>query len=190
MTTKQLTKIENYVKKATINVDSQHGYPHLLRTKNTATQIVNLLKLNSKIDINLQQAACLLHDIHHIKYKPSFLNWLRESKLLHQVLPPVLEQFNLNESDRYILSEAVYKHTFSFPFRLLNKKYPLYAQIVQDADTLDFLSEIRILDLKKNKNKSRFYRFLSLISGLAKYGQKNIKTRLNIPEIIDHLIQN
>lgn len=189
MTTKQLAKIENYVKKATKNIDPQHSYPHLLRAKNNAIQIVDLLKLNSKIDLNLLQAACLLHDIHHTKYQPSFLNWIRETKLLQQVLPPILEQFNLNESDRYILSEAVYKHTFSFPFRLLNKKYSLYAQIVQDADTLDFLSEIRVLDLKRNKNKFKFYRFLSLISGLAKYGRKSIKKRLNIPEIIDYLTQ-
>ncbi|MBU1200444.1 HD domain-containing protein [Patescibacteria group bacterium] len=187
MTTNQLQKIDNFVKKATQKLDSQHGYGHLIRVKKNALQIVDILKINSKIDPNLLQAACFLHDIHFIKYKPSLKNWLTEGKLLRQVLPSIVKQFNLNESDRYILSEAVYNHTFSFPTKRLNQKYSLYAQIVQDADTLDFLSEIRILDLKKNKNKFKFYRFLSLFSGLAKYGRKRIKNHLNLPEIIDYL---
>jgi len=140
--------------------------------------------------LNLLQAACLLHDIHYIKYKPSLKNWIKEGKLLRQILPPIIKQFNLNESDRYILSEAVYNHTLSFPFKRLNQKHSLYAQIVQDADTLDFISEIRILDLKKNKNKFRLYRFLSLFSGLAKYGRKRIKNYLNLPEIINYLTQD
>lgn len=187
MTTEQLQKINIFVKKATLKSDSQHGYTHLTRVRNNALQIVDLLKINSKIDPNLLQAACLLHDIHFTKYTPSLKNWLREGKLLRQVLPPIIEQFNLTESDRYILSEAIYQHTLSFPFKRLNQKYSLYSQIVQDADTLDFLSEIRILDLKKNKKKFKLYRFLSLFSGLAKYARKRTKNYLNIPEIIDYL---
>lgn len=190
MTKEQFKKIDDYVKKATKNVDSQHGYTHLTRAKNNALQIVKLLNISSKIDINLLQAACLLHDIHHIKYKPSILNWIRESRLLHKILPSILEQFNLTESDRYILSEAVYNHTLSFPFRRLNHKYSLYAQIVQDADTLDFISEIRVFDLNKNKNKFKIYRFLSIFSGLARYGRKRIKNFLNLPQIVDYITQD
>ena len=190
MTTKQFQKIDNYVKKATKNVDSQHSYGHLTRTKNNAVQIASLLKLNSKIDLNLLKAACLLHDIHHIKYKPSFLNWIRESRLLRQMLPSILEQFNLTESDRYLLSEAVSNHTLSFPFSRLHRKSSLYAQIVQDADTLDFVSEIRVFDLRNNKNKFKIYRFLSLFSGLARYGRKRIKGFLNLPDVIDYIKQD
>lgn len=191
MTKDQLEEIHKFVKKEVKKVtDPQHGIDHLERVRINALRIVKILELEKEIDQYLLQAACYLHDIHYTKYSLTLKNYLKgEYRLLKKVLPEVLKRFDLTEADRYLLKEAVYRHSGSVPFKRLNKKYSLYAQIVQDADTLDFFSKIRLLGLNKNKAKFRFYRFLSFFTGTWWRQRKNMHKYLNLPEIIDYLTQ-
>ena len=60
--------------------------------------------------------------------------------------------------------------------------------IVQDADFLDFVSERRILGLHENKARSKFYRILTLFTGLfVKRINKNYHKYFNLPEILKYL---
>jgi HD superfamily phosphohydrolase YqeK len=188
MTAKQLQAIEKFVKDSMAkSLDVQHGFRHVDQVRKNALRMVKILKLEKEIDENLLEAACLLHDILYIKHKFSFLTWLRESKYLREMLPSILEKFDLSEGDRYLLSEAVYNHTLAFPFRRLNHKYSLYAQILQDADQIEFIDKTRLINLKESKKFSKFYKFISLFSGLfVKRIRKNMNKFINIPEIIEY----
>ena len=191
MTKFQLHKIRDFVRREVAkSIDPLHDFDHLVRVIDNARLIVSILRVKRDIDIDLLEAACLLHDIHFTRFKPGVLNFFRESRLLKRVVPSLIGQFGLSEADRYLLEEAIYHHTFAFPFRRLNKKYSLYAQILQDADTLETFSRVRFLGLKTLRNKSRFYRFVSLLSGLAaKRFRKNKHRYLNLPEIICYLTE-
>ena len=189
MTQAQLNEVKKFAKKAYAKtLDPQHDFVHVDRVAKKAIKIVEILKLGREIDVNLLQAACYLHDLAFIKHKPGFVTWLRETRYLKDILPGILKQFRLAETDRYILSEAVYRHTWAFPFRFLNRKYSLYAQIVQDADMLDSINKARVLGLNESKKLYRFYRFLTLFSGLfVKRMKKKMASYLNLPQILEYL---
>jgi HD superfamily phosphohydrolase YqeK len=184
MTKAQLIKIDAYVKKAMAeSKDPQHDYEHVDKVRKNALTIARIIKVEKELDLNLLQAACLLHDIAYTKHKNGLITFLKETRYLKGMLPGILKQFRLSKIDNYLLSEAVYRHTWSFPFRFLNQKYSIYSQLVQDADFLEFVAKTRLINLKKNRYKSRFYRIVSLFSGLfVKRIRKNMKPYLNLPE--------
>lgn len=188
MTNKQLQSIEAFTKKAMDkSMDPQHDFEHVDDVRKNALKMVKILKVGKELDKNLLQAACLLHDILYIEHTFSLLTWARESRYLRQILPDIIDQFGLSESDRYLLSEAVYKHTHAFPFRRLNHKYSLYAQILQDADQIEMISNTRIIDLKKSRNFSKTYKVMSILSGVFKKRiSKNKGRYFNVPEIIEY----
>ncbi|MFC1653239.1 HD domain-containing protein [Patescibacteria group bacterium] len=188
MTKKQLLAVKRYAKETMAKtMDNMHTFEHLDRVRGNALKIVNILKIEKEIDLNLLQAACYLHDIHYINHRNSLITWMKETKYLKAMLPDIIKQFNLIESDRYLLSEAVYNHTHAFPFRRLNQKYSLYSQIVQDADQLEMWSNTRLINLEKTKSFSRFYKIVSLFSGLfIKRIKKNADTYLNFPQVIEY----
>ena len=188
MTNKQLQAIEKFTKESMANtLDPQHDFNHVDQVRKNALRMVKILKIEKEIDENLLQAACLLHDILYTKHKFSLMTWMKEAKYLKEMLPDILRKFDLSEGDRYLLSEAVYHHTHAFPFRRLNHKYSLYAQILQDADQVEMLDKTRIINLKESKKFSRFYKIISLFSGLfVKRIRKNFNKFVNIPEIIEY----
>lgn len=189
MTSTQLVAIRSYAQQTyKKTLDPLHDFSHVERVAKTAMRIVEILQVKKEIDTNLLQAACYLHDIAFISHKQSLMMWFMETKYLKSMLPSILPQFKLSETDRYILSEAVYRHTWAFPFHFLNKKYSLYSQIVQDADMLEMVSNTRILGLNESKKLFRLYRFLTLFSGVfIKRIKRNMSSYLNLPEIWEYL---
>lgn len=185
MTKTQLNKVKIFVKQRTSKLkDPQHGWSHLSRVANYAMHITKTLSADKKIDTNLLQAACFLHDINHTYYSPGIFNYFLESKRLKKVLPKILSELSIPESEKEIIENAIYSSPFSFPFRKLNKDKDLYTQILQDADTLDFFSKERERSFKSAVKDFSFYAFLSLFSNWAlKYGRKNLYDFLNNPEI-------
>ena len=129
--------------------------------RKNALGIVKILQLEKSVDKNLLQAICLLHDLCYSVRKPGLITWLREIKYTKQELTKVLPSFNLNASDSYILQEAIYKHKGPFPFRRLNKQFSIYSQILQDADSLEFINRTRLANflsfLNTNQNSTDSY---------------------------------
>lgn len=186
MKEKKLKEIKQWVRKEVENIQSpQHGWSHLQRVADTARKMVKSLELENEIDVNLLQAACYLHDINQTRYSPGFSNYFLESKRSKLILPKILSELEVENSERKIIERAIYSGSFSFPFKRLNKNGDLYTQILQDADTLDFFSKERKASFEKAKKKFGFYAFLGLFSNWAlNYGRKNLKDYLNLPQLI------
>ena len=186
MKEKKLKEIKQWVRKEVKNIrDPQHGWDHLQRVADTSRKIVKSLELENEIDVNLLQAACYLHDINQLGNSPGILNYFLESKKLKLVLPKVLSELEVENSEKKIIERAIYSGPFSFPFKRLNKNGDLYTQILQDADTLDFFSKEREQSFKKAKKRFGFYAFLGLFSNWTlNYGRKNLKDYLNLSQLI------
>ena len=144
MTGKKLRQVKSWVKKEAAKVkDPQHGWRHVKRVADNAKKIVESLGLESKVDINLLQAACFFHDINRVYYSPTLFNYFFETRHSKLVLPQVFRELGIKGNEREIIENAIYSSSFSFPFKKLNKNGNLYTQVLQDADTLDFFSKER-----------------------------------------------
>lgn len=181
--------IKSYARSA-VNERSNplHTFAHLERVAQNARWIVEILGREKKLDVNLLQAVCFLHDIPLSIPKNYFFGaigkHLFEQKLIKKYLPGILEKFNLEQEEKEILFEAILDHPFSIPYRLLNEKSGFYARILQDADSLDYFSFEREKSVRESKNTSLFNYILAVVSGLFfVFGRKNIRIFLNFPEI-------
>lgn len=164
--------------------DPQHDFTHLERVAGNTLKIVKILKVESEVDENLLVAASYLHDVNHGHFSPGLINYFSEKKFLKKILPGVLKKFDLTQSEKNIISEAVYNTPYSFPFKKLNRDGDLYSKILQDADTIDFFSKEREGSFYQAKKNFLFYRILGLffLRGLE-YGRKHLKNYLNFPEL-------
>jgi len=185
MTQKQLVQIKKYcLEKMALSQDPQHDIGHIQRVKQNALKITDLLNLKSKLNLNLLQAICYLHDIHYSNLIPSLKAHLTEEKILQQTLPRVIKQFDIFSKDQEIILDAIYNSPHSFPFKKLNPQGSYYLKILQDADTIDYFSPERLVSLKQAKKKFFFYRLVSLFSGpVLRFGLKNLKNYLNYPHL-------
>ena len=182
MTKKQLNQIENIAKKAMKNSqESLHGLSHVLRVKQNALKIIKILNLKEKVDVNLLQAICLLHDLTYTKHRLSLKTFLFEGVLVKNLVSEILEPLDISKTEKKLMLQAISNHPHSFPFRKLNKKSDLYTKILQDADTLDYFNKLRI---QRVKNKNFLFKTLSLlINFYIAYGKRNIRKYLNFPEL-------
>ncbi len=189
VTKAKLKEIKNRVKQEMKKSnDPQHEWNHLRRVADCAQKMVEFLGVEKKIDINLLQAACYLHDISQGSFSPGFINYFLESRRLRLVLPGVLSELGVGGNERKIIERAIYSSPYSFPFKRLNKEGDLYTQILQDADTMDFFSKEREISFEKARKKFGFYAFLGLFSDWGlRYGRKNLENYLNFPQLAKEL---
>ncbi len=188
MTEKKLIKVAGYaIKKLRVSKDPQHNWEHVKRVGENAKKIVKLLGLEDKLDLNLLLATCYLHDISYSKYSPGLVHYFLEGKRSKKLIPNILNRLGIKGDEKRIIENSIYSSSFSFPFGKLNKDKDLYAQILQDADTIDFFSLERQESYKIAKKSNLFYRLLGPFSMMAiKYGRGNIRKYLNFPVISEN----
>jgi len=188
MTNQKLQEIVLFAKKKMDKSrDPQHDFGHLERVAQNALKIVQILKLEKGVDINLLQAICYMHDLTYVRYRPSLMTYLFEGYLIRGRLREVYRTINVDPQEKKIIHRAIVKHPHSFPFRLLNKDDTLYTKILQDSDTLDFFRGRRIKKFKDSHSSSLFDWFWQAIIDLVtKRGTENISVYLNFPEIADN----
>ncbi len=171
--------IEEYAK----TKDGQHNFEHAERVAQNALWIAEALKAEDALDKNLLKAACYLHDLVIAqRFGGSFFsrcyNHFWEKYLNKKYFESILKNFNLTSAENKILSTAIVNHPYSIPYGILNKQGDIYSKILQDADSLDYLSEERKLVLAKGKLLTYF------INKYLSWVRKNIKKYLNFPELI------
>lgn len=187
-----LSDIKNYANSAVNELSNPlHTWAHLERVSQNACLMVKILGMENKLDINLLQAACYLHDTPlSVPKKYAFGaigKHLFERNIIKRYLPEILDKFNLNPKEKEILFGAILKHSFSIPYRRLNKNKDLYTKILQDADSIDYFSYEREKSLRKVKGNSLYYYLLSTISGqYFVFLRKNMRMFLNFPKILDY----
>jgi HD superfamily phosphodiesterase len=188
VTKDKLREIKELVEKKTCNIkDFQHDCEHAKRVAKNALNIVQILGLNEKINLNLLEATCFLHDINYATFKPSLTNYFFEGNRTKKILPKILTGLGIKKDEKDIIENAIYNSSFSFPFRKLNKTKDLYSQLLQDADTIDFFSDERIKSFKKSQQKFFFYKLLSPLSSWAvRFGRKNLSKYLNFPKLAEY----
>jgi len=185
MTGEELKKVEKFVRlKMNESNDPQHGWDHLERVRKNAITIVKYLNAKD-IDLNLMQAACLLHDVpmSMFKHGPALRHWL-ENLAINIYLPYILETLKISKGESEILFRAIKFHTFSIPYRRLQRGRDIYTKILQDADSLDFFNYEREESFEKAKSKYFSYRLASIFSSkFLKWGRRHLELYLNYPEL-------
>lgn len=184
MNSKTLNQIRRFsLIKYSLTKDKQHNLEHVKRVSRNAVKIVKRLGVSKDIDLNLLEAACYLHDIVVSKNRGTnfsmFISHIFEKPLNKKYIPQIIKQFNLPKNEAQILTDAIINHPGSIPYRRLNRKKDLYSKILQDADSLDYISTQRQISFIQTKGK-----ILSFISKLFLFHiRKNIKFFLNFPEL-------
>ena len=186
MNTQDVEKIKSFAQEHYSKSKGQHDIHHVERVANNALLITDILGKKDEIDRNLLEAICYLHDILMIKKKRNFFlslyNHIFERSINRKHLHTTIEKFGLPENESKILIRAIINHPYSIPFCILNKNNDIYSKILQDADSIDYISDQRL----KSFNKTR--RFLSPVSSLYIYLIKeSIKYFLNFPELAKKL---
>lgn len=168
-----------------LSKDPLHNFSHIERVVQNARRIVHTLKLQNTVDEHVLTACCYLHDVvivgennkreglwHQIK------NHVREPQMNKNHLPKILQQFDLSKSEYAVIYNAIINHPHSIPYRRLNKKRDIYTKILQDADTLDYVSHERVVhgeQLLGTLGKGLIYMYVTLV-------RKCISWFLNLPE--------
>jgi hypothetical protein len=183
-----LNQIADYVTETTsINPDPLHRNDHAERVRLNSLKLIKILKLEDKIDKNLLQAICLLHDVPQSVFKKYPLGFIgkhiSEKLIIKKNLPAILNRFNLGEEVKKVMYNAIYHHPGSIPYMVLNKNADYYTKILQDSDSLDYFSMERLNMLMHSKDNGIFYKIGSMIAHpYFKYGRANIKKFLNYTE--------
>lgn len=189
MDIKTLETIKNYsIEEYSNSIDKQHNISHVERVAKDALWITNVLSLESSIDKNLLQAACYLHDVLIAKrnaknYFSQFYNYVIEKSLNKKYIGKVLERFNLTPKEKQILEVSLINHPYSIPLRILHKQGNLYLKILQDSDSLDYVSLEKQQSLFEAKQKILIF----ITNMYLTWIRNNFKKYLNFPELATKL---
>lgn len=185
----QLQNIQDFVYKESVNItDPQHDLSHAQRVKVNALRIAKLLELDKHLNLNLLAGMSLLHDMHYSAYSPGIKTYVFEGRIAKKFIKEIISQFYLTAEEKELIIEAIASHTHSYPFRKLNRKKDLYTKILQDADTLDFFSDLRLKALTNSRNKFFFYKLIWKLGQRLYYrNKKQINKYLNYPQLVSHL---
>lgn len=190
MTGKELKEIRKKVLFLLKNHDIKHGPDHLKRVVQNALEAAKILNLEEKLDLNLLEATCLLHDLTYVQpeFKYKITDYVLERSISTRVLYPFLKSLSINKADAEIILRSCSKHPHSFPFKKLNKTDNDYTKILQDSDTIDFFHPERV-KITRKKFKDSFWKkpTLPLFDAYVNYVKKNLKKYLNYPELHEKL---
>ncbi len=117
--------------------DSAHDIDHIMRVYNLAMTIV---KTEANVDIDVLQAAVLLHDIGSAKETSDSSGKTDHAIIGAEMARPILE--SLGFSDEKI--KHVQKCILSHRYRTNNKPETIEAKIIHDADKLETVGAIGI----------------------------------------------
>ena len=189
MTEEQLDKVYEIVSsKMGKTFDGQHDLGHVDRVREKALRIAEILGLEKKIDKNLLQAICLLHDFTFAEHKFCFRTWFFEGFYAQKGVLRAIKKLGLEKKEKRLIKEAVGFHAHNFPFKGLRneKRLSIYTKILQDADLIDYFCEKRIKTLMANEKRFIMRRVLFLLCRpLFNYSKENISRFLNFPQAAD-----
>ena len=164
--------------------DPVHDWRHVDRVRMIALEIVKFLKIK-RIDSNLLEAGCLLHDLGYVNTKAGVLEmYFGEVKATLKLLEKLREKelAFVDYWDWRVILEAVKHHPLSFPFRKLNKKRNIYCQLLQDADTVDYFNQEKLVEALKKKKIDWIHKNFKFV---YEFGYNNLRFFLNKPSVAD-----
>lgn len=185
MDARTLKKIRTYCLETYASTKSlSHDMGHIERVRTNALTIVDVLHVTHEVNTQLLEAACYLHDIVTSRtgngtVLSHLYNHIFEKQILKKYLPDIIALFHLSLQDSRILVTAIVNHPYSTPYRVLNTNKDLYSKILQDADTLDYVSLER---------QARFETSHPMLSVIVRpyllFVRRNIRYFLNFPKLV------
>lgn len=187
MTEEKLSEIKEFaLNKMANSSDAQHNWEHVKRVRGNALRIIKLLGLASRVDSNLMEAICFLHDLIYAEHQTSLKMYFLESVMIKNYLPKVFSAIEISPEERDIIKEAVARHTLSFPLRRLTRNRDNYTKILQDADTIDFFHKSRKKSFLGHARRPVFSKIISVaVNFTFEYGRSKIYKFLNYPELAE-----
>jgi hypothetical protein len=186
MNIKTLNTIKAFaIRKYSQQNNLQHDVSHAERVVRNVVWIANKLHPDKPLDILLLQAAGYLHDIVTANFCGSNIFCqlyvhMFEKYLNKKYIGSILSRFDIKPEEKRILSVAIINHPYSVPYRILNTHHDIYSIILQDADTMDYISTQREQNIIHGKNIILSY----VIKTYLSWVRKNIKSYLNFPELL------
>lgn len=178
MTKKTADEIEKGLRARYRDIKGTHDWSHVQRVWKNAKLLTK--KGGYNLDLELLRIMCLVHDITWTRYDYNMINYFREGRLAKETAGKYLKGFEISQDEINLILEAVSHHHLSLPFRRLNKKRSLYAQILQDADTLDYFHHERVIFWFKYIPKP----MRRWAEKIIKYWRSKIYWFVNMPELV------
>lgn len=179
-------------------LDPVHDWAHIERVLANMERIKELLPVEKikKLDDKILKLAVAWHDISYTQHKDTFTQYLSESWRSIKIIKKYFKEINLNKEEMNLISNIVLHHDwvelFFLRWVVLNKRRSIYHQIVQDADTMDVFSDIRVNQAEENITQSLFKRVVMRILKplFFNFVVRHKVLVYNLPEIVDRLDKN
>lgn len=168
--------VESFLSRYKNSKCSQHDFKHIQNVISNSIEIAKRID-NKEIDLNLVRDIAIFHDITYLYYKSSVFTYLGEPFFVKKLLQKELNNYTFTEENKKILLDACISHPHSFPFRKLNRNKSVYAQILQDADTIDSFDSKRV---KKFNKKAPI--LSKVTDSFVEYARRNLGKYLNLNE--------
>lgn len=143
--------------------DSAHDIDHIMRVYNLAMTIA---KTENNVDLDILQAAVLLHDIGAAKEASDPSGQTDHAIIGAEMAKPILEKFGFSDDKIKHIQECILSHRY----RTNNKPETIEAKIVHDADKLETVGAIGIARAFSwtGKHKAKIYKKVASIEEYAK----------------------
>ena len=143
--------------------DSAHDIDHIMRVYNLAMTIA---KTEDNVDMDVLQAAVLLHDIGAAKESGDPSGQTDHAIIGVEMAKPILEKFGFADDKIKHIQECILAHRY----RTNNKPETIEAKIVHDADKLEAAGAIGIARAFSwiGKHQAKIYKKVDSIEEYAK----------------------
>lgn len=166
---KKFQKIKKIVKTELHDLDSAHNIEHCMRVYNNC----RLLAENKEIDLEVLQAAALLHDIGGAKEMNDPSGNTDHAVESAKMAKPILKDLGFSEEKIKHIQDCIVSHRY----RTDNKPKTKEAEIVFDADKLETVGAIGIARffVWVGKNNAHIYRKVNIDD----YAKENLGGNIN-----------
>lgn len=150
--------------------DAGHDMNHIMRVYNLA---FNIAKYEGKIDLDVLQAAILLHDIGGHKEMSDSTGKTDHAIVSAEMAAPILKNLNFSEDKIKHIQDCIISHRY----KTENKPKSIEAKILFDADKLDSIGAIGIARsfCWVGKNNANIYRK----PNINEYVKENMNGKIN-----------
>lgn len=148
---------------------SAHSIDHIIRVQNLCLYLAK----GEKINLNVLQAAALLHDIARAREDNDPSGNTDHAVLSSEMSMPILKELGFSEKEIMHIHECIISHRY----RTGNEPRTMEAKILFDADKLDALGAIGIARgfVWAGKNNSKLYTNISV----EQYIKENLGGKIN-----------
>ncbi|NQU77171.1 HD domain-containing protein [Candidatus Falkowbacteria bacterium] len=168
----KLQKIKELVEKELCHLDPSHNIKHCIRVYNNCLLIAE----EEKVDLEVLQAAALLHDIGGAIEMSDQTGEIDHAEESVKMAAPILKDLDFPEDKIKHIQDCIISHRY----RNENKPKTIEAKILFDADKLDSLGAIGIARsyIWVAKNNAKIYTNIDDID-VDEYVKENLAGKIN-----------